>query len=383
MSNVTTDSATTLAPVELRPETANLPAITEDRPLVALAKADPAKAARVKAMMGEVDIKDTNSVVTFGASANRELTSISEKILGTARNKEFGEAGNLINSMVAEIRGFAPQDIGRELSWWQRVIRRLTPILKAIQRYETVQSHLRTICSNLDRQKTVLMKHIALQDRMEASSHKALDAIEEYIAAGEAVIVSWTENDLAEAEQAASTSDDARLAQVATNIRNQIRLMERTVHSLKMTRQVTLQSIPRINLLQDNDANLVTKIDGLFAHAIPMWKQQLAEALMIQQMNSAAGAIKSASDLTNELLEQNAAGLKDASAKVRTEIERSVIDIESVEKANNLLIQTLQEAVQIYEAGRKTREEAETRLVAAEKLLKEAMMEHKDRMNAG
>ena len=382
MTSATTDPTTTLTLAELRPETANLPAITEDRPLVALGSADPAKADRVKALMQEANIKDTNSLVTFGASSNRELTSLSEQILGNARNKEFGAAGNLINNMVAEIRGFDPKEIGGGLSWWQRVVRKLTPIMKAIQRYEAVQSHLHTIASNLDRQKTALMKHIALQDRMEASSHTALDSIEEYIAAGEAVIASWTENELAEAEKAASGSDDARLAQAVTDIRNQIRLMERTVHGLKMTRQVTLQSIPRIDLLQDNDTNLVTKIDGLLAHAVPMWKQQLAEALMIQQMSEAADAVKAAGDLTNELLVRNAAGLKTASAKVRTEIERSTFDIEAVEKANDLLIQTLQEAADIYETGRKARVDAEGRLVQAEKALKDAMLENKDRMTA-
>ncbi len=383
MSTVATDTTTQLATAELRAETANLPAITEDRPLVALADADPEKADRVKGLMKEASLKDTNSIVTFGASANRELTSLSEQILGNARNKEFGVAGKLINNMVAEIRGFDPKEIGGGLSWWQRVVKKFTPLMKAIQRYEAVQSHLHTISGNLDTQKTALMKHIALQDRMEAASHAALDAIEEYIAAGEAVMASWTENELAEAEKAAADSDDARLAQAVTDVRNQIRLMERTVHGLKMTRQVTLQSIPRIDLLQDNDTNLVTKIDGLLAHAVPMWKQQLAEALMIEQMSEAAGAVKAATDLTNELLEQNAESLKSASAKVRTEIERSTFDIESVEKANNLLIQTLQEAADIYEAGRQAREDAEGRLVEAEKALKDAMLEHKDRMSAG
>lgn len=382
MTTVATDSTTPLATAELRSETANLPAITEDRPLVALANADSTKAGRVRALMDEASIKDTNSIVTFGASANRELTSLSEQILGNARNKEFGVAGQLINNMVTEIRGFDPKDIGGGLSWWQRVIKKVTPLMKAIQRYEAVQSHLHTISGNLDKQKTALMKHIALQDRMEAASHTALDAIEEYIAAGEAVMATWTENELAKAEKAAAGSEDARLAQAVTDIRNQIRLMERTVHGLKMTRQVTLQSIPRIDLLQDNDTNLVTKIDGLLAHAVPMWKQQLAEALMVEQMSAAAGAVKAATDLTNELLEQNAESLKSASAKVRTEIERSTFDIESVEKANNLLIQTLQEAADIYEAGRQARKEAEGRLVEAEKALKDAMLEHKDRMNA-
>ena len=202
MNTVATDQTETLAAVELRRETANLPAITEDRPLVALANADRAKAERVTALMREANIKDTNSLVTFGASANRELTSLSEQILGNARNKEFGAAGDFINNMVAEIRGFDPKDVGQGLSWWQRVIKKITPLMKAIQRYEAVQSHLHTISGNLDKQKTALMKHIALQDRMEASSHKALDAIEDYIAAGEAVIASWTENELAEAEQA-------------------------------------------------------------------------------------------------------------------------------------------------------------------------------------
>ena len=107
------------------------------------------------------------------------------------------------------------------------------------------------------------------------------------------------------------------------------------------------------------------------------------EVLMVEQMSEAAGAVKASTDLTNELLEQNAESLKTASAKVRTEIERSTFDIEAVEKANNLLIQTLQEAADIYETGRKARKDAEGRLVEAEKALKDAMLENKDRMSAG
>jgi uncharacterized protein YaaN involved in tellurite resistance len=149
--------------------------------------------------------------------------------------------------------------------------------------------------------------------------------------------------------------------------------LERRIHDLKLTRQVTMQSLPSIRLVQENDKGLVSKITSTMMNTIPLWRQQLAQAITVYRSGQAATTLKAATDLTNDLLAANADNLKDANAQVRQQIERGVFDIETVKKANQTLIATIEESLQIADEGRRRRQEANIQLEACEAELRDTL----------
>jgi len=149
--------------------------------------------------------------------------------------------------------------------------------------------------------------------------------------------------------------------------------LERRVHDLKLTRQVTMQSLPSIRLVQENDKSLVTKINSTLINTVPLWETQLAQAVTIQRSSEAAAAVRDANDLTNELLTANAENLRSANKTIREEMERGVFDIEAVKKANADLIGTIEESLQIADEGKRRRAEAEKELQQMEAELKSTL----------
>ena len=150
--------------------------------------------------------------------------------------------------------------------------------------------------------------------------------------------------------------------------------LERRVHDLLLTRQVTMQSLPSIRLVQENDKSLVGKINSTIANTVPLWRQQLAQAITIFRAGQAAELVEAASDLTNELLRENAKNLRQVNAEVRTQMERGVFDIDTVRLANEELIATIEDSLRIADEGKKKRAEAEKQLIECEARLRETLV---------
>jgi uncharacterized protein YaaN involved in tellurite resistance len=194
-----------------------------------------------------------------------------------------------------------------------------------------------------------------------------------YIAAGDEKLRQLDSDVIPAKEKEVEGSEEALKAQELRDIRQMRDDLERRVHDLKLTRQVAMQSLPSIRLVQENDKALVTKINSTMVNTIPLWKQQLAQAVTIYRAHQAAETVKEATDLTNELLVQNAKNLKQANAEVREQIERGVVDIESIKQANSLLIETIEDSLRIADEGKAKRAEAEKELVSAESDLRKAL----------
>ena len=180
---------------------------------------------------------------------------------------------------------------------------------------------------------------------------------------------------LAKAAEVDAAPEDAQVmkAQELRDMRAARDDLERRVHDLKLTRQVTMQSLPSIRLVQENDKSLVTKINSTLVNTVPLWETQLAQAVTIQRSTEAAGAVRAANDLTNELLTSNAKNLRDSNKAIRTEMERGVFDIEAVKAANADLIGTIQESLQIADEGKARRAAAEEELQKMEAELRETL----------
>lgn len=325
--------------------------------------------------MAELDMSDTQSIISFGSNAQTELQQISQSMLAGVRNKDVGPAGDSLRGIVSTIRGFSVSelDVRRKQSWWERLLGRAAPMAKFVARFEDVQGQIDKITDDLLAHEHVLLKDIESLDLLYEKTLNFYDELALYIAAGEEKLAELDTKTIPakEAEvSAASEEDGVMKAQELRDMRSARDDLERRVHDLKLTRQVTMQSLPSIRLVQENDKSLVTKINSTLVNTVPLWETQLAQAVTIQRSAEAAGAVRDANDLTNELLTSNAENLRSANKVIRQEMERGVFDIEAVKKANADLIGTIQESLEIADEGKRKRAEAETELQTMEAELK-------------
>jgi len=345
--------------------------------------ADTEERQRIETAMQELDITDSNSVIFFGTKAQEQLTLISDSMLDGVRNKDTGAAGGALNDMLVTIRGFDVDELdpNEEPGFFAKIFGAGKPVMKFIQRYEEVRDQIDDITDKLESHKTQLLTDIASLDRLYGTNLDYFHDLAVYIAAGEAKLKELDEVILPAQQQAADQDKDVLKAQELRDTRSMRDDLERRVHDLKLTRQVAMQGLPSIRLVQENDKSLVTKINSTMANTIPLWRQQLAQAVTIYRSGEAGKTLESATDLTNELLEANAKNLKEANAQVRRQVERGVFDIEVVKKANQELIATIEESLQIADEGRRKRVETERELAVCEADLREALSASKARVS--
>jgi uncharacterized protein YaaN involved in tellurite resistance len=361
-----------------------LPEPSDAGAIVALDQADATASAEITRRMGEIDMGDTQFIVSFGSAAQAELQEISQSMLQGVRNKDVGPAGDSLRGIVTTIRGFSVSelDMRRERSWWEKLLGRAAPIAKFTARFEEVQGQIDKITDDLLAHEHTLLKDIKSLDMLYEKTLAFYDELALYIAAGEAKLKELDEKDIPakEAEvQAAPENDQVMTAQELRDLRAARDDLERRVHDLKLTRQVTMQSLPSIRLVQENDKSLVTKINSTLVNTVPLWETQLAQAVTIQRSAEAAAAVRDANDLTNELLTANAANLRESNKMIRQEMERGVFDIEAVKKANADLIGTIQESLQIADEGKAKRAKAEEDLKKMEADLRDTLASAKAR----
>lgn len=374
MAETTLDVAT---PVDVLPGTELLPDIKHD--IVPYEQIDQSEKTRIDQLMNEINLTDSNSIIFFGSKAQQELTSISDSMLEGVRNKDLGSAGTSLNNMVSVLRGFEVEDFdpSDRPGFFVRLFRKLfggvTPVAKFIQQYEGVRRQVDTVTDDLEKHKTLLLRDIKSLDKLYTANLEYFHNLEAYILAGEQKLKAIDEQMVPQAEQKAANSDDVLAAQELRDMRSGRDDLERRIHDLRLTRQVAMQGLPSIRLIQENDKGLVNKINSTLVNTVPLWRQQLAQAVTIFRSAEAAKSVKAASDLTNELLEQNAENLRTANRTVREELERGVFDVNAVRRANENLIATVEESLQIADEGKRKRAEAEQQLQSMEAELKETL----------
>ncbi|ALG89604.1 MULTISPECIES: toxic anion resistance protein [Actibacterium] len=352
--------------------------------IVPLETAEAPVAEEIRKRMGEIDMGNTNSIIAFGSAAQAELQQISQAMLADVRNKDVGPAGDSLRNIVTTIRGFSVSelDVRRERSWWEKLLGRSAPFAKFLANFETVQGQIDKITDNLLTHEHKLLKDIKSLDNLYEKTLDFYDELALYIAAGEEKLkeLDGTVIPAKEKEVAATPEgDQVIVAQELRDLRAARDDLERRVHDLKLTRQVTMQSLPSIRLVQENDKSLVTKINSTLVNTVPLWETQLAQAVTIQRSKEAAEAVRGAADLTNELLTANAENLQQANRVVREEMERGVFDIEAVKSANATLIATIQESLQIADEGKAKRAAAEEDLKKMEAELRDTLAAAKAR----
>jgi len=338
--------------------------------------ASPERRADIDRVLAELDISDSNTILFFGTRAQEHVTSVADEMLEGVRNKDTGAAGQTLNEMLSTLRGFSAQEIDpkQKPGLVARILGRSRPLAKVLQQYEQVRSQIDAISNRLDKHTSTLMKDIGMLDRLYERTLDYFRRLETYIAAGDERLRRLDAHELPALAREAEASRDVLKGQRLADLRARRDDLERRVHDLKLTRQVTMQSLPSIRIVQQNDAALVAKIESTMANTIPLWRQQLALAVTVARSTEAGDTLKKATDLTNELLTANAEALRTSTQSIRSQVERGIVDIAAVKTANDALIATIDDAVRIAAEGKRQRAEAEKQLAACEAELKQAII---------
>ncbi len=332
----------------------------------------------IASRMAEIDLNDSGSIIGFGARAQTDLQAISQSMLQDVKTKDVGPAGDSLSEIVTTLRGFSVSELDgrRQQSWWERLTGRAAPFAQFLARYESVQGQIDRITNNLLGHEHQLLKDIKGLDKLYEKTLEFYDELALYIAAGVAKLKELDDEVIPakEAEVESAPEDEKVMkAQALRDLRSARDDLDRRVHDLRLTRQVTMQALPSIRLVQENDKSLVSKINSTLINTVPLWETQLAQALTIQRSREAAQAVRAASDLTNDLLTANAENLRAANQEVRAEVERGVFDIEAVRKANETLIATIEDSLKIADEGKAMRAAAAGELEKMEAELRDAL----------
>lgn len=352
------------------------PAAVERKGAIApLAQMAPEQREQVMELVGQIDIKSSNAIVTFGADAQQSATAVSESIIEQARNKDLGPVGGLLNDVVTEARGLDTSEVkdGKKPNWFQRnVLKHVEPVTKFIQQYESAASQIQTLTDKLEDHRLQMLKDIAHLDRLYQGTVQDFERLELYIAAGNERLRMMREEEIPAAAQKAEGNDAMAVEEL-----NQLRAieteLERRVHDLQLTREVVMQALPQLRNHQNLDKSLAAKIKSVIVNTVPVWKQKMAQALLIDHTRQAAAGVQTATDFTNDLLKQNADDMRAANQEVRGAVERGIFDIEAVEYANQQLIGMVSDTLQITDEAKKQREEDAKRLAEQERKRKEAL----------
>jgi uncharacterized protein YaaN involved in tellurite resistance len=355
-----------------------LPAHTDDHEMVRVNELSLQQQQKVRELADKIDLDNTQSIISFGVEAQRELTNTADQMLQGVRNKDTGPVGDVLGELMLRVRGLGLDDLkpgDDKPNWFSRVVlRQVHPVAKFVQRYETVQGQVDSLASALEKHKVRLIRDVVLLDKLYDASLNYFHDLELYIAAAETKLRELDEDILpklrAKAERSHEMLDVQRLRDITARRDD----LERRLHDLRLTRQVTLQSLPQIRLIQDVDKSLINKVQSSILTTVPVWKNQLAMAITLWNQKQALRTQRMVTDTTNKMLARNAELLRTGNAQARTEIERGIFDIETIRKVNDELIATIEESIQIAQDGKRKRYEAEVEMERLEHELKQTLL---------
>ncbi len=320
-----------------------------------------------------VDLKDTNSVLQFGADAQEKLTEFTESALTNVRTSDLGTIGDSLSGLVTELKGFSATEERHGLA--KLFHKALDPIEEMKNRYDKANSNVEKVVNILDGHQVTLTKDIAVLDELFKANTDNFKNLSMYIAAGKKALKEAREVTLPEMKAKAEQTQDQGDLQAATDYAQMIDRFEKKIYDLDLTRTVSLQMAPQIRMIQNNDTLMVEKIQTALVNTIPLWKSQMVLALGLANSEEALKAQRAVSETTNELLRKNAELLHDTTVGVAQESERGIIDIETLTDTNNKLITTIDEVMQIQKEGHEKRVEAEIELRRLEGELRDKVLE--------
>jgi len=326
----------------------------------------PADASAVAGIKSEINISDRARIVTFGERAQRSVVEFADRILAQTQNREVGTTGKLLSDILAKARGLDPatlKDGGILARMFSSVEARLR---RFAEQFGDVASQIDRVCVELDRNKEVLRRDIALLDDLYEQTKTALGDLDAHIAAGKGFAEEFRGGKLVELERAAKTqggsSDTVLAAQTYQDAVQALDRLEKRVFYLQQARQVGIQQLPQIRIVQSGDETLIENLQATTELAIPVWKQKMILLLGLNRQKSALELQKTVTDATNEMMRQASEMMKTQAIEIEKQAQRGIIDIETLEKTNRDLIDTISGVLAVQEQGRNKRAEIEQRM---------------------
>lgn len=375
--NLAPEAPETEAPVtESIQQAAPAPAQPEPAPELDDSILSDAERKAIDTFLTQLDINNPEHVLRYGADAQKRIADFSDTALSAVKAQETGEVGDMLVNLVTQLKGFEsdseePKGLRKLFAKGESKITRM----KA--RYDSVSVDVEKIADSLEAYQAQLLKDVAMFDRLYDKNSEYFRQLTLYIIAGDKKLKEIREGELKELLEKAQVSGDAMDAQKANDLAAQCDRFEKKLHDLKLTRQVSIQTAPQIRLLQNNDSLLVERIQSTLSNTLPLWKNQMVLALGLHHSQQALQAQTAVTDMTNELLRKNAETLKIGTIETAKEAERGIIDIETLVKTNQDLIDTINEVMTIQSEGHTKRIEAEKQLYAMEKELKAKLLQSK------
>ena len=330
--------------------------------------------AAVLAFVQRIDISNSETVLKYGNAAQMKISQFSDKILEDVKTKDTGAISQMLTDLVAELKGF-DVDEGKKGGLFGLFKKAGSSLTQLKAKYDKVEENIVEIISALTGHQNQLIADAAMLDELYAQNEQYYHELTLYIIAGELKLQQLREQELPPMLAKAQETADPADAQAANDFAQLIDRFEKRVHDLKLTRMVSVQMGPQIRLMQTNDNVLAERIQSTIANTIPLWKSQMVIALGMQHAEEALKAQKAVTDMTNELLRQNAERLKTGTIQTAKEAERGVVDLETIKIANTSLIETLTEVQKIQREGAQKRAEASIELGRLEKELRDKILE--------
>ena len=321
----------------------------------------------------KVDVTNPDHVLLFGADAQKRIADFSQTALDAGKTQDTGEVGNMLVNLVSELKGFE-RDTEEKKGLARLFAKGEDKIERMKARYSKVSSNVENIAGSLEAYQTQLLKDVAMFDRLYDQNSDYFHQLTLYIIAGDKKLEQVRNTELKELREKAEQSQDAMDAQKANDLAAQCDRFEKKLYDLKLTRQVSIQMAPQIRLLQNNDSLLVERIQSTLSNTLPLWKSQMVLALGMHHSQQALQAQTAVTNMTNELLRKNAEALKLGTVATAREAERGIIDIETLIKTNQDLIDTINDVMDIQSQGRAKRIEAEKTLYSMEAELKKKLL---------
>ncbi len=338
-----------------------------------LDKLTPEQKQKVESITGDIDINDSQAIIQYGVGAQANISNFADTILEQIRAKDAGYAGEILSELMITVKDLKVDKLGSSGGFFSKI-----PIIgslvdeakKFAARYQKVSVEIERIVDELTKARMQLLKDITMLDSLYEKNQEYLKDLDLYILAGEMKLKEINEKFLPELKAKAEASKDTLDAQAVQDLNQMINRFEKKLHDLKLSRMVSIQTMPQVRLIQNNDQVLVEKIQSSILNTIPLWKNQIVIAIGLFRQKKALELQKEVSSTTNDLLEQNAAMLKDSSIEIARESEKGIVEIETLKKVHENLVSTIEETLQIQEEGRTKRKEAEVELVRLEDDLK-------------
>lgn len=321
----------------------------------------------------KIDISNSNSILQYGVGAQKKIADFSESALNNVKTKDLGEVGDMLSSVVCELKSFeAPEEKKGILGLFKKTTEKVSAMRV---KYDKVENNINRICTMLETHQIQLLKDIAMLDKMYEINKVYFKELSMYILAGKKKLAKLEKEELPVLAERARISGLPEDAQSTNDFMSLCNRFEKKIHDLELTRMISLQMAPQIRLVQNNDSLMSEKIQSTIVNTIPLWKSQIVLALGVAHSTNAAKVQNEVTDMTNQLLRKNAETLKMSTIETAKASERGIVDIDTLRNTNESLITTLDEVLRIQTEGREKRKEAEVELHNIEEKLKNRLLQ--------